>query len=419
MALSNEIKEFIKKDVLERFLKYVQIYTTSDEESESTPSTKRQFELANLLKKELEELGLKDVEVDEYCYVYATLPASEGYDGPAISFCAHLDTSPDVSGENVKPIIHKDYDGGNILFPDDPELVLTPEESPELKEFVGDDIITASGKTLLGADDKAGIAEIMSGLAALVRFKELKHPELKICFTPDEEIGRGVDKITLSKLGKYCYTFDGGMIGELEAECFDAHYAKIKFIGSNVHPGYAKNKMVNAASIAARFIAALPEYETPEHTENREGFFHLLKISGDVSETEIQFIIRDFDKEVNQRRIKLLKDLVEYFKTKYPGLSIDFQEKEQYKNMYEVLKNHKEVLDIAEKAMIEAGIKVEHKAIRGGTDGARLCFMGVPTPNIFAGGLNFHSKKEWVACTALLKATETFLNLCKLWYGNK
>ena len=419
MRISQEIRDFLKKDGLERFFRYVKIHTASDDESESSPSTERQFDLAKILVEELKEIGIQNVEMDEYCYVYGVLPASEGYHGPAISFCSHMDTSPDAPGVDVKPIIHKNYDGGDINFPDNPDLKLNPQICPELNSFIGQDIITASGTTLLGADNKAGIAEIMSSLAVFSKYPELKHPELKIVFTPDEEVGRGVNHINTSKLGQYCYTFDGGMIGELETECFDAHFAKIHFTGNNVHPGYAKNKMVNACSIAARYFTALPEWQTPERSEKREGFFHLIKISGDTNQAEIQMIIRDFDSKKNQDRISLLKSLKDSFEKIYPGLKIDVEVKEQYKNMKEVLDKYPEVTEIAAKAITEAEIEIIHQAIRGGTDGARLSFMGIPTPNIFAGGLLFHSIKEWMPVSALEKASEVLINICRLWYEKK
>jgi tripeptide aminopeptidase len=419
MPLTAEMKKFLREDALRRFLAYVKIDTTSSEESGKNPSTQSQFALAEVLKKELLELGLADVELDEFCYVYGTLPATSGSTGPAVGFMAHLDTSPAVPGDNVNPVIHKNYDGGAIKFADDPDLTLSPADSPELLAFKGEDIITSSGRTLLGADDKAGIAEIMAGLAALNKYPELKHPELRICFTPDEEIGGGTAKIRTEKLGKACYTFDGGVVGELETECFDARGAKIRFTGLNVHPGYAKDRMVNAGAIAARFLASLPEWQTPERTEGREGFFHLTRISGDESEAALQFIIRDFEAEKNNGRIALLESMRDMFLKRYPGLKIDLEIKEQYRNMREVLERHGEVDGMAQKAMEEMGVGVLRKAIRGGTDGARLSFMGVPTPNLFAGGLLFHSRKEWIPVTALEKAAELFVTLCGLWHGQK
>ena len=413
--ISEEIRVFLADRALNNFLRYVKIDTTSSEESGTHPSSKGQWDLAKLLVEELKELGINDAHVDEFCYVYATVPASDGVNAPAITFCSHMDTSPAESGKDVKPIIRKNYDGGEIKFPDAKDLVLSPKDSPELKMFIGEDIITASGKTLLGADDKAGIAEIMAAIAAFQKYPNLKHPELKICFTPDEEIGEGTYNINLKKLGKYGYTMDGGMIGEIEEECFDAFGVSFVFHGINVHPGYAKNRMVNAASIAARFISDIPESETPEHTEKMEGFYHLTGFKGDENEACFGFILRDFRKEKNLERIEYLKKLKALYEHKYPGLKIDMEVKDQYNNMIEVLKKYPEVIDKAEKAVEMAGLKVHKNAIRGGTDGARLSFMGMPTPNIFTGGMLFHSKKEWIPVSALEKGAEVVVLLASLW----
>jgi len=315
----------------------------------------------------------------------------------------------------VEPILRENYDGGPLKFPKNPDLVLTPEEEPELLIFRGDTLITAAGDTLLGADDKAGIAEIMAALAAFVRFPTLPHPELRIVFTPDEEIGRGTDGIDLSRLGTYGYTMDGGLVGELEDECFNAHKAVLLFKGRNIHPGYAKGKMINAASVAARFIAALPEAESPEHTEKREGFFHMVELKGDENEARATLIIRDFEAAGNERRLELLRRQVAAFEVRYPGLQIAPTFTEQYRNMNEVLSKHPSLVEKAQRAMSAAGVEVIRKAIRGGTDGARLCFMGMPTPNLFAGGMRFHSKTEWIPVSALTKASETILHLCRLW----
>lgn len=416
MSLSPETSAFLREEALRRFLAYVKVRTTSNEDSGKHPSTQEQFALAKVLKGELAELGLKDVEVDEHCYVYATLPASKGAAGKTpVSFIAHLDTSPAVSGENVKPMLREKYDGGVLRFPDDPELTVDPADCPALKDHVGDTLITASGKTLLGADDKAGIAEIMAGLAALKKFGDLPHPELRICFTPDEEIGEGTAKIRLEKLGKVGYTFDGSVQGELEDECFDALSAKLKFVGLSVHPGMAKNKMVNAAALAARFVALLPEWMTPEHAELREGFFHLTRMSGNESEADIQFIVRDFDRKKNAEKQALLEKLRDFMLARHPGLKIQLEVKEQYHNMKEALDTRPEVVEMARKAIELAGIPLHRNAIRGGTDGAKLSFMGVPTPNVFAGGVLFHSKKEWIGVSSLQKAGEVFVHLCALW----
>jgi tripeptide aminopeptidase len=404
----------IREDVLGRFLKYVTIGSRSDENNESIPSSKGQFEVAELVKKEMQALGLKDIELDEHCYLYGTLPASEGVKAPVISLLAHFDTSPDAPGDGVKPIIRK-YEGKPLAFPDDENLFISEEICPPLGKFLNQEIITASGKTLLGADDKAGIAEIMSALAYLVKHPELKHPELRICFTPDEETGRGTSFIRREKLGDYAYTLDGGLMGELEDECFNAWSAKLKFHGIVVHPGEAKNKMVNAAAIASRFVGSLPEWQTPEHTEKREGFFHVNEISGDETLCSVSMILRDFDEKTNMKRVAYLEHLKDIFEERYPGLKIELICRESYKNMNEVLVSYPNVTEIAEKAIEMAEIDVIKTAIRGGTDGARLSFMGLPTPNIFAGGLLFHSCKEWIPVIALVKATEVILNICELW----
>jgi len=413
--LNDEIKHFLLKEARERFLRYVQIDTTSDEKSGKHPSTEGQWHLAKLLQDELEALNMQAVELDEFCYVWAALPASEGVTTQPVTFCAHMDTSPSEPGKNVKPIIHEHYDGGNITFPDDPNLILSPQESPELYKFIGQNIITASGKTLLGADDKAGVAEIMAALAAFKTFKKLPHPELRIVFTPDEEIGEGTLNIKTEKLANIGYTLDGGEIGELEDECFDAFRAKLLFHGVNVHPGKAKNIMVNAGAIAARFVATLPEYETPEHTELREGFFHLTEIKGSVNNAEISLILRDFEKEKNIARIDYLKQLIRMFELRYKGLTIDLEIKDQYNNMKEIIGEYPEIPEKAAKAIQASEVEVIKKAIRGGTDGARLTFKGIPTPNIFTGGLMYHSKREWIPEIALQKAAETIVRLCGFW----
>lgn len=419
MPLSEQISRFIRQDALPRFLSYVTVHTTSEEDTGRHPSTERQRALAEKLRLELLKLGLEDVELDEHCYLYATVPASAGAVGPAVGLLAHLDTSPSVSGKDVKPLVRQRYDGGALSFPDDASLHLTPADSPELLQFVGDDLVTASGATLLGADDKAGIAEIVCAAAAFQRHPELSHPELRLCFTPDEEIGAGTARIGVQKLGQIAYTLDGGIVGELEIECFDARGAKIHFHGMNVHPGYAKGRMVNAAATAARFLAALPEWQSPEHAEGREGFFHMTGMSGDESEAELQFIIRDFAASGNDRRIALLRAQREWFLARYPGLGIDLDFREQYRNMKEVLDRHPAVAQTARDAMEAAGIPIVQRAIRGGTDGARLCFMGLPTPNLFAGGMLAHSRKEWIPVSALVKATELILTLAGLWYRRR
>jgi tripeptide aminopeptidase len=414
-VIDEKIAAFLQQDARERFLRYVRIDTISDEKSGDHPSSAGQWNLAHLLKNELEALELEQIHLDEACYLYATLPASDGVATHPITFCAHLDTSPSEPGTDVNPVRHEAYDGGTITFPDNPDLTLSPTDSPELAKCAGHTIITASGNTLLGADDKAGVAEIMAALSAFKTFPHLRHPELRIVFTPDEEIGEGTALINMDKLGTCGYTIDGGDMGELEEECFDAMRATLEFHGHNVHPGKAKNRMVNAGAIAARFLAALPEYDTPEHTEVREGFWHLTEIHGHENHALISMIIRDFEHTKNEQRIQLLQNLTTAFETKYPGLRIELTIKEQYKNMREVLKHHADVTQKAADAITRAGLTVKKNAIRGGTDGARLSFKGMPTPNIFSGGMLVHSKKEWISELALQKAAEVILHLCELW----
>ncbi|MDD2338448.1 MAG: peptidase T [Geobacteraceae bacterium] len=419
MSNNDHLIGFLRRDVVERFCRYVRINTASCEESKASPSTPSQLELAQMIKTELQELGLFPVTLDEYGYIYATLPASFGVTAAPLSLLAHMDTSPAESGENVSPVLHENYTGGFITFDDDPTLILSPEDSPELLLFKGETIITASGKTLLGADNKAGIAEIMSVLSVFSRFPELCHPELRIVFTPDEEVGRGTDHVAVHKFGHVGYTVDGGMVGEIEIECFHALRAVVEFRGINAHPGYSKNRMINAGQIAARYAASLPEFEVPEHTEGREGFFHLAGLEGDESRATLKYILRDFDAIANQRRVELLERLKEAFSLRYPGLVIEITVTEQYRNMSEILMLHPDSIALAEQAMTVSGVKPVRKSVRGGTDGARLCFMGLPTPNLFTGGMLFHSRKEWIAVPAMQKACEVLVNLCSLYAGRK
>ena len=416
MTLSKEIQEFLLNDAVDRFLRYVKIWTTSDESVESVPSTKNQFDLGKVLVEELKELNLQDIVHDEFGFVYAYLPPIEGFEkAQAIGLIAHLDTSPAVSGRDVKPIIHKNYDGKDIKFAQDKELVLTLEDSPNLEEYLGLDIITSEGDTLLGADDKAGIAEIMAACAAWDKYPELKHGPIIICFTPDEETGLGIDKVEKKKLPEICYTVDGGEIGEIEFECFDAWLAQIKFQGLNVHPGYAKNKMINAIQIASRFISELPEFESPEHTEEREGYFHLSKLQGTEEEATARMIIRDFVQKNNQRRMDYIRNLKTAYELRYPGLKIEIDFKHQYQNMLNFIEKKQIVVDLAKQAIEKAGLEVKIHPIRGGTDGARLSAKGTVTPNIFTGGLLFHSRKEHIPTLALQKASEVLIHLAELW----
>lgn len=415
MRLPETISDDLRTDAVERFLRYARVNTRSDPDSGNHPSSPGQWTLARLLEKELKELGVDDVEVDNTCYLYAVLPNPGGVPGPPVTLCAHLDTSPAVSGEGVEPILHPNYEGNPIRFPQTPDLLLTPDDSPELLKFKGDTIITASGDTLLGADDKAGIAAIMAAAGAFQRFPELPRPEIRIVFTPDEEIGEGADHIRMDRLGPFGYTVDGGGLGKIEDECFHAEQVKLVFTGHNVHPGYAKNRMINAVAIASRFLAGLPEFDTPEHSEKKEGFAHLTRLEGDESEARATVILRDFDaRKVGQRR-DLVASLVETFRIRYPGLGVEMKVKEQYRNMKEILDQHPEVTARAVRAIELSGLSPIRRSIRGGTDGARLSFMGMPAPNLFAGGMLFHSTKEWIPTRALWKSAETLVHLSGLW----
>jgi tripeptide aminopeptidase len=410
-----DLDALLLRETRDRFLRYVRVNTRSDPDSGSHPSSEGQWELARVLAEELGALGLGDAEVDAGCFLYARLPASKGVEGGALCLCAHLDTSPSEPGEDVTPILHEDYRGGPIRFPDDPDLILTPELSPELSGCTGHTLVTASGRTLLGADDKAGIAEIMAALSAFRRFEELPHPELRIVFTPDEEIGRGTVGIDTERLAPAGYTVDGGDLGVIEEECFTAHEVRVLFTGRNVHPGHAKDRMINAGSAAARFAASLPEHDTPEHTEGREGFSHLTGMEGCENEARLTYILRDFDKEHNRKRIALLEDLAGLFRQRHPGLGVRVEAREQYRNMKEVLARHPEVMARAEQAVEAVGLRAVKRPIRGGTDGARLSFMGMPCPNLFSGAMLPHSRTEWVSETVMVKAAETIVRLCGLW----
>ena len=414
--LSKEIKEFLQEEALNRFLRYVQIWTTSDEHSQSNPSSQNQFDLGKILASELMELNLENVVHDEYGYVYGNLPASTGlHEVTPIGLIAHIDTSHSVSGKNVKPVIHKNYDGSAIEFASNPDIKLTTEDSPKLMEYVGLDIITSEGDTLLGADDKAGIAEIMATCAAWNKFTELKHGPIIICFTPDEEVGKGTAKINKERLPDFCYTLDGSEMGELEFECFDAWKANIKFTGLSVHPGYAKNLLINAIHIASRYLSEIPEYESPEHTEEREGFYYLEELSGNVEEANAILRIRDHEEKNNQKRMEYLKKLGELYEFQYPGLRVNLEFLHEYRNMLQYIETKQGVVDLAKKAIEMAGLEIKTHAIRGGTDGSKLSEMGKPTPNIFSGGLLFHSRKEHIPTLALQKASEVLIYLAELW----
>ncbi|MFX1397699.1 MAG: peptidase T [Promethearchaeota archaeon] len=419
MDLTKNIQNFLLEETTRRFCKYAKICTTSSEDSTSIPSSSNQLEFGKILVEELKSLDVEEIVQDEYGYVYARLPPTEGYENSdALGLIAHLDTSPAVRGEGVCPIIHEKYNGSEIKFPNNLDLTLTTKDSPQLEEYIGLDLITSQGDTLLGADNKAGIAEIMTALAAWKKFNELKHGPIVICFTPDEEIGRGTKKINLEKLPKICYTIDGSEMGHLEIECFDAWKAMIIFKGLSAHPGYAKGLMVNAIHLANRFLAELPENESPERTEEREGFYHLSKLEGTEEIAKATIIIRDFEEKNNQHRMERLNLLKNTYESKYEGLKIELDFQHQYKNMKLFLDKEEKVIDLAKKAIEQASLEVKLHSIRGGTDGAKLSSQGIPTPNIFTGGMLFHSKKEYIPTLALQKATEVILNLGRLWVEN-
>ncbi len=420
MELSKEIQEFLFNDAVERFLRYVKVWTTSDQNRETVPTTKNQFDLGKLLVEELKALNLEDVIHDEYGFVYAYLPPSEGFEKKtAIGLLAHLDTSDAVSGKNVKPVIHQNYDGSVIKFAQDKGLTLHFVDSPLLEKYIGLDIITSEGDTLLGADDKAGIAEIMAACAAWHKYPELKHGPIAICFSPDEETGLGITKVDEKKLPKICYTVDGGEMGELEYECFDAWRATFIFKGLSVHPGYAKNKMINSIQIACNFFSELPEAESPQHTEKREGFYHLTRLQGIAEEATAKVIIRDFVEKHNQKRIEYIKKLKDAYEVRYPGLEIQVDFLHQYQNMIKFLEKKQIIIDLAKQAIENSGLELLMHPIRGGTDGSKLSAKGILTPNIFAGGLLFHSRKEHIPTLALQKAAEVLIYLAELWTKEK
>jgi tripeptide aminopeptidase len=403
--------------VQEKFIRYVQIDTQSDPQSKTFPSTEKQKTLGRLLVQELQQMGQADAHLDEYGYVYATIPANTGKQVPVICFCAHMDTAPDCTGTGVKPIIHHNYDGGDIVLPDDPTQVISPADHPYLRKKIGEDIITASGTTLLGADDKAGVAVIMDMANYLLTHPELKHGTIKILFTPDEEVGRGVDRVDLQKLGAdFGYTLDGGERGSFEDETFSADAVTITFHGISAHPGYAKDKLVNAIKVASYFIDLLPKDAwSPETTEDRYGFVHPVHIQGIAEKVTVEFIIRDFYTHKLAAYENSLRDELEYALKKFPGAKADFVVKEQYRNMKEVLDNHPQVSEYAKQAIARAGIEVIEMSARGGTDGSRLSFMGLPCPNLFTGEMAFHGKHEYVSVQDMQKSVETIIHLAAIW----
>jgi tripeptide aminopeptidase len=405
--------------VLTRFLKYVTIDTQSDPHSNTYPSTEKQKNLSRILVEELLEMGIKDAEMDEFGYVYATIPSNVAQKVPVICFCSHVDTSPDCSGKDVKPIIHPKYDGADIILPDDPTQIIQFTQHPDLEGQIGNDIITASGTTLLGADNKSGVAAIMDAACQLMQHPEIPHGTIKILFTPDEEIGRGTAKVNLKKLGAdFGYTIDGATLGSLEDETFSADGVTITIHGVSMHPGFAKGKLVNALKIAAEILAALPKKRlSPETTEGREGFIHPVEMSGIAEKATIDFIIRDFTTEKLQAHEAFLRKITKKILAKYPEARADFEVKEQYRNMKDILNQHPHITEIAMQAMKMAGLQPTQGSIRGGTDGSRLSYMGLPCPNIFAGEHAFHSKLEWVSRQDMEKAVETMLNIGKVVTG--
>lgn len=402
-------------ELKERFLKYVAIDTQSSEESETFPSTEKQWTLLNLLVEEMKALGLTEVSIDKYGYAMGTIPASEGCgDAPVIGFLAHVDTSPDMSGENVRPRIIDNYDGSDIVLNN--ALTMRVADFPELKNFVGHTLIHTDGTTLLGADDKAGVAEIMTAAEYLLAHPEIKHGKIRIGFTPDEEIGRGVDFFDVKAFGAdFAYTMDGGYEGELEYENFNAASAKIAIQGRNVHPGYAKNKMINAIEVACELNSLIPATERPQYTEGYEGFYHCVGLNGTVEQATISYIIRDHDADKFEQKKVWMWSVVDLLKKKYGEQVLTLTLKDQYYNMRKMVEPHPQVIELAKKAMTEAGVAPIVRPIRGGTDGARLSFMGLPCPNIFAGGMNFHGKFEYCSLDSMQRAMQVIVNLARLW----
>ena len=401
-------------NVLDRFLDYVKFDTQSDELTNMTPSTPGQYKFAQYLEEKIREMGLEEISLDENGYLMATLPANTSRQVPTVGFIAHLDTSPDMSGHNVNPQRVNNYDGSAIPLNAEKGIMLAPAEFPEMLNYVGQDLVTTDGTTLLGADDKAGIAEIMAAVEYLQSHPEIKHGKIRIAFNPDEEIGRGAHKFDVARFGcEWAYTMDGGEIGELEYENFNAAVAKITFLGRNVHPGYAKHKMVNSMRVATQFAIMLPRWETPEHTEGYEGFYHLVGMEGTVEKTELTYIIRDFDRDRFDRRKKEFEHLVRKINKEFPDCA-SLEINDQYFNMREKVEPVSHIVEIAEQAMKNAGLTPKVVPIRGGTDGAQLSFKGLPCPNIFAGGLNFHGRYEFVPVPSLNKAAEVIVEIAKI-----
>ncbi|MGB9843100.1 MAG: peptidase T [Caldisericia bacterium] len=402
------------KKVLERFLNYVKFDTQSKEESTTYPSTENQRVFAEYLKNELLSIGMKDVEVDEYSYVFATLPSNVDKDVPSLGFMAHMDTAPNMSGKNVNPKVIENYDGKEIILNEKENIVLSPDYYPEILKFVGDSIVVTDGTTLLGADDKGGIAEIITAMEYLINHPEIKHGKIKVCFTPDEEIGKGVQHLDPNKFGaKFAYTIDGGEVGELQFENFNAAKAIIDIHGVDIHPKEAKGKMKNSVLIANELINMLPPQERPEHTEGYEGFFHLISFNGTVEKTSLYFIIRDFFKDSFNKRKVLMTKISELLNYRYGDGTIDLKIEDTYYNMREIVEPHIELIEIAKRSMEEVGVTPKIIPIRGGTDGARLSFKGIPTPNIGVGGFNYHGRYEYISVSSLEKVSEIIIKICE------
>ncbi|MDC3414542.1 peptidase T [Aquibacillus sp. 3ASR75-11] len=405
----------MKEEIIKRFTTYVKVDTQSDENNENCPSTSGQITLAKMLVEELKQIGMEDVTIDDNGYVMATLPANTKKQVPTIGFLAHVDTASDFTGANVNPQLVADYDGGDIVLNNDLNVVLSPKEFPELPRYKGHTLVTTDGTTLLGADNKAGIAEIMTAMAYLINHPEIKHGRIRVAFTPDEEIGRGPHKFDVDQFNaSYAYTVDGGPLGELQFESFNAAAAKITFKGNNVHPGTAKDKMINSTKLAMEFHSHLPKEEAPEYTENYQGFYHLLSFQGDVEETKLHYIIRDHDRDIFNSRKEKIEQIVADLRGKYGQDSIYFEMTDQYYNMGEKIKPVKEIVDLAHQAMENVNIKPLVKPIRGGTDGSQLSYMGLPTPNIFTGGENYHGKFEYISLDNMEKAVNVIIEIIRL-----
>ncbi len=403
-----------QEKIINRFIKYVKIDTESDPNNPAFPSTEKQWNLANLLVKELQEIGLSDIALDDNCYIMATLPSNIDYEVPTIGFVAHIDTSPDFTGTNVNPQIHKNYDGKDIILNKKKNIVLSPDYFKDLLQYKGQTIITTDGTTLLGADDKAGVTEIVSAMQYLINHPEIKHGKIRICFTPDEEVGKGARLFDVDTFGaEWAYTMDGSQVGELEYENFNAAGAVVTIEGKIVHPGYAKGKMINSMLIANEFIAALPKNEIPQETTDYEGFYHLHNMTGNVEKTILEYIIRDHDMELFLKRKSDFENVANTINQKLGKKLVSVQIKDQYYNMKEKVVPVMHIVDIAEEAMIDLGIKPLIKAIRGGTDGSQLSFKGLPCPNIFAGGHNFHGRYEYVPVESILKATQVIVKIAE------